>query len=104
MMIGADKFISCKWFIPILFTATLLLGGCAKKPVGKIMEMTAYCGCSSCCSWERGSWTWMKLDFWNKYVSTGSQKGVPYSGKTADGSDPHEPVPGLFSMDSLYHP
>lgn len=89
---------------PLLISLILLLGGCAKQPVGKVMEVTAYCGCSSCCSWERGSWTWLKLDFWNRYVSAGAQAGQPYSGLTADGTDPHEPEEGLFSMDSLYHP
>ncbi|MBV5317247.1 MAG: 3D domain-containing protein [Desulfobulbaceae bacterium] len=68
------------------------------------METTAYCGCSSCCSWERGSWKYLKLDFWNRYVDAGPQKGHSYSGLTASGTSPHEPAPGLFSMDSLEHP
>ena len=91
----------------LLFLALLLLvsGGCAtKKPVGKLMEVTAYCGCSACCSWERGSWAYLKLDFWNRYVSAGPQKGRPYSGLTASGTDPNEPGPGLFSADSFYNP
>ncbi len=91
--------------LPIVFVLLLAGGGCAtKKPVGKLMEVTAYCGCSVCCSWERGSWTWLKLDFWNRYVSAGPQKGLPYSGNTASGSEPQEPEPGLFSADSLYNP
>jgi hypothetical protein len=79
----------------------LLLSGCAKQPVGKMIETTAYCGCSSCCSWERGSWAYLKLDFWNRYVVGGNQ---PYSGRTASGTKPHEPQPGLFSMDSIQKP
>jgi len=88
----------------ILLCIALAFSGCARKPVGRLMEVTAYCGCASCCSWERGSWAWLKLDFWNRYVSAGPQKGLPYSGQTASGTDPHEPEPGLFSMDSLYNP
>ncbi len=68
------------------------------------MESTAYCGCSICCSWERGSWQWMKLDFWNRYVASGSRTGKPYNGLTASGTVPYEPEEGLFSMDSLSRP
>ncbi len=68
------------------------------------MEVTAYCSCSQCCSWERGSWRHLKLDVWNKYVATGEREGKPYDGKTASGTKPHEPEPGLFSFDSLKHP
>ena len=88
----------------LILSALLLLSGCAKQQVGRVLEVTAYCGCSSCCSWERGSWSYLKLDFWNRYVSAGSQAGRPYSGLTANGSDPNEPEEGLFSMDSLYRP
>ncbi len=94
-----------KLFLPLSLFLLLFTGGCAtKKPVGKLMEVTAYCGCSICCSWERGSWTYLKLDFWNRYVSAGPQKGQPYSGLTASGTDPNEPQPGLFSADSFYNP
>lgn len=82
----------------------LLLGGCAKSPVGRMMETTAYCGCSSCCSWQRGSWSYLKLDFWNRYVSAGSRAGQPYSGLTAQGTHPRESAPGLFSLDSAQRP
>lgn len=68
------------------------------------METTAYCGCSKCCSWERGSWTYLKLDFWNRYVSAGADAGRSYDGRTASGTSPHEPQPGLFSVDSFYNP
>ncbi len=89
-------------FISLL--GILLVSGCAKPPVAKIIETTAYCGCSSCCSWERGSWQMLKLDFWNRYVSAGSSAGRPYSGLTANGTVPYEPEEGLFSMDSIYRP
>lgn len=68
------------------------------------METTAYCSCSSCCGWERGNWAYLKLDFWNKYVTQGAQAGQPYSGRTASGSRPNEPQPGLFSMDTAQKP
>ncbi len=90
--------------IYLFLLCLMLLSGCAKQPVGRMLEVTAYCGCSSCCSWERGSWSYLKLDFWNRYVSKGSQTGTPYSGLTASGSEPREPQEGLFSMDSLYNP
>ncbi|MGB3212261.1 MAG: 3D domain-containing protein [Desulforhopalus sp.] len=88
----------------VSFLATLLLNGCAKPPVAKVMEATAYCGCSSCCSWERGSWQLLKLDFWNRYVSAGPDAGRAYSGLTARGTVPYEPEEGLLSMDSVYRP
>lgn len=89
----------------LLFVICLtLLGGCAKTQVGRMMETTAYCDCSLCCEWERGSAGWLYLDFWNKYVSSGPTAGSPYSGRTASGTWPHEPQEGLFSLDSLQRP
>ncbi len=88
----------------ILLTLLFFSSGCAKKPVAKIMEATAYCGCSICCSWERGNWDYLKLDFWNRYVSAGTGKGRDYTGHTASGSTPREPQEGLLSMDSLHRP
>lgn len=87
-----------------LLISTALLNNCARAPASRLMEVTAYCGCSQCCEWERGSWKHLKLDFWNRYVSTGPQEGRIYSGLTADGSKPREPQPGLFSRDSLKRP
>jgi hypothetical protein len=87
-----------------LILLTVMLCGCADQPTGKVFEVTAYCGCSSCCSWERGSWTYLKLDFWNRYVNAGRDRGRPYTGVTASGTDPREPEEGLFSMDSLVRP
>ncbi|PIE56721.1 MAG: hypothetical protein CSA34_03340 [Desulfobulbus propionicus] len=68
------------------------------------METTAYCGCGQCCSWERGSWLFLKLDFWNRYVNSGARRGMPYTGETASRTMPVEPVPGLFSRDSAARP
>lgn len=88
----------------LFLTALLLTSGCAKQPVSRIMEATAYCGCSSCCKWERGSYKYLKLDFWNRYVSAGPRAGMEYTGQTASGAMPQEPQPGLLSWDSLQHP
>lgn len=91
-------------FLPALFLFLCLqLGGCANRQA-RIIETTAYCGCGQCCSWERGSWAFFKLDFWNRYVSKGSAAGRTYTGLTASGTEPSEPVPGLFSQDSFQRP
>ncbi len=90
-------------FLPGMLLLVLLLAGCAAQEK-RIMETTAYCGCGLCCSWERGSWKYLKLDFWNRYVSKGERKGAPYTGHTAAGGIPVEPQPGLFSADSVRHP
>jgi hypothetical protein len=87
-----------------LLVLLLLCTGCAGPTKTKMMEVTAYCGCSICCSWERGSWRWLKLDFWNRYVSSGPRRGRPYNGLTASGTVPYEPEEGLFSFDSLSRP
>lgn len=89
-------------FLLFLFI-TLGLCGCATHET-RIMETTAYCGCGKCCSWERGSWHYLKLDFWNRYVDGGKRDGQPYTGRTAANKTPVESQPGLFSMDSLQHP
>jgi len=77
--------------------------GCARMET-RMMETTGYCGCGKCCGWERGSWKYLKLDFWNRYVSEGPRKGRPYDGRTASGTKPRVPRPGLFSGDSFTHP
>ncbi len=89
--------------LPFL-AAILLLGSCAKMPVGRVMETTAYCGEDNCGNYVRGSIKYLKLDIWNRYYSSGPQAGEPYSGLTASGTKPHEPQPGLFSADSIEHP
>ena len=86
----------------LLALVTAIAAGCSAKKA--TVEATAYCACSSCCEWERGSWKYLKLDFWNRYISKGRREGKPYSGKTARGTDPREPHPGLLSFDTLKRP
>ena len=89
----------------LLLLALLTINGCARQVTpGKMLETTAYCGCSLCCDWERGSYYFLKLDFWNRYVSRGPRAGQAYSGHTASGTLPDEPEPGLFSMDTVRRP
>lgn len=88
----------------MLILCTALVSGCGKKPVTKILTATAYCGCSSCCSWERGHVKYLYLDFWNQYVSAGPGEGREYDGLTAHGTEPKEPQEGLFSFDSIKRP
>jgi hypothetical protein len=97
------RFLAPLLLLVLIGLTSLLSTGCAPT-VTRRMEVTAYCGCGQCCSWERGSWKYLKLDFWNRYVSKGPRRGKPYSGRTASGTKPHEPRPGLFSTDSLVHP
>jgi hypothetical protein len=92
------------WRITIILMVLMAVGACGKHRVAHKMEVTAYCGCSKCCGWERGSWKYLKLDFWNRYVSNGPNAGRPYTGLTASGTKPHEPRPGLFSKDSIKKP
>ncbi len=86
------------------FLVMTVFCGCAAHKVGRPMKTTGYCGCGQCCGWERGSWKYLKLNFWNRYVAYGPSKGKPYTGRTASGTKPREPRPGLFSRDSLTHP
>jgi len=94
----------------ILIFSIVFFSGCAKQQVlhpegqGRLMEVTGYCGCSTCCGWERGSWSLLKLDFWNRYVNYGKHSGKTYSGLTAAGTTPTEPQAGFFSVDSLERP
>ena len=93
-----------QYLIICLIACCALLSACAKKPVATRMETTAYCGCQSCCDWQRGTFQYLHLDFWNKYVSAGKYAGRPYSGLTAKGTKPEEPEEGLFSVDSAQRP
>ena len=94
-----------KYRLFCLLSALLVLAcGCAKPRISRQMEVTGYCGCGRCCGWEHGNSRYLKLDFWNRYVSTGKHKGKRYTGLTASSTKPHEPSPGLFSRDSLIHP
>lgn len=77
--------------------------GCATAYVHQV-EATAYCGCGQCCGWQRGSWVFLRLNFWNRYVSSGPRAGQHYDGRTAGLTKPRQPAPGLVSLDSLVHP
>jgi len=90
--------------IVIAFVLIGFITGCASKNNIKTMEATGYCACGKCCGWERGSWKYLKLNFWHKYNNTGRNKGKTYSGLTASGTKPHEPIPGLFSTDTIKKP
>ncbi|MDY0186099.1 MAG: hypothetical protein RBR43_09495, partial [Desulfuromonadaceae bacterium] len=83
----------------VLFVCVgMLLSGCSST-YQKTFKTTAYCGCSSCCSWGRDF-----PDFWNRHFVAGPNKGDVYTGKTALGTKPREPYAGLLSVDTLAHP
>lgn len=89
----------------LAFVAFSVLEGCgAPRETRKTMEVTAYCACTNCTDWERGRWRYLKLNFWNRYVSKGPQKGKPYTGRTASGSKPREPHPGLIARSTITRP
>lgn len=90
--------------ICLLLTIVFLAGGGCARYEKRMIQTTAYCGCGQCCSWERGSRAYFRLDFWNRYVSKGPDEGRPYSGLTAGSTQPVEPSPGLLSLDSLTRP
>ena len=90
--------------IALLMGASISLSACGASKEKRTIEVTAYCGCGSCTGWQRGTGKCLRLDFWNKTISTGSQKGQPYSGLTASGTKPRQPRPGLISVDSLVQP
>jgi hypothetical protein len=68
------------------------------------MLVTAYCKCGECNGYTRGSWKFLKLDQWNRYVSEGSDRGQRYTGKTASGGRLVQANPGLISTDTAEHP
>ncbi len=80
----------------VIILTIILLALCNCGGHGKAVryETTAYCGCGQCCGWERGNWKFLKLDFWNRYTTSGRD----YSGLTASGSTPREPNPGLLQQ------
>jgi len=84
----------------ILFTLLLVVSllGCA-APAKQTYKTTAYCNCSSCCSWSRDF-----PDFWNRHFVAGPNTGDVYTGRTALGTDPRQPYAGLLSGDTLRHP
>lgn len=89
--------------IALALAVLLALSGCSASKT-RTFEVTAYCACSECTDWERGSWRYLKLNFWNRYVSAGADKGRIYTGRTASGTWPREPHPGLFSLSSVTQP
>ena len=91
-----------KQFSLVLFCALFFL--CCAHVQKRTIETTAYCGCKKCCGWKRGSWKFLKLNFWNRYYASGPDKGARYYGRTASGTKPHECNPGLISADSVKHP
>lgn len=92
------------WPLLLLVLLVVSTAACAPQRSVRRMEVTAYCDCRKCTNWERGSWKYLKLDFWNRYVNAGGDKGRRYTGRTARGTWPREPQPGLFSLDTLTHP
>jgi hypothetical protein len=93
---------NAKLFSLVLF-CTLVFFCCAHVQKRQV-EVTAYCGCKKCCGWTRGSWKYLKLNFWNRYYASGPDKGARYYGRTASGTKPREYHPGLFSLNSVKHP
>jgi len=90
--------------IALLLLLAACITGCGPGKRTRLIEVTAYCNCGECCKWTRGSWKCLKLDFWNRYISAGPQRGEHYTGLTANGTKPREPRPGLMSVDSIRQP
>jgi hypothetical protein len=86
-----------------LLLVGLLGSGCAHVE-NRTMTVTAYCGCGECNGYYRGSWMFLKLNFWNRYLADGPNAGEPYDGRTASGERLRDYHPGLISTDSLTHP
>lgn len=82
----------------------LVLTPTFSRAESRVMEVTAYCPCGSCNGYRRGSWKFLKLDQWNRYVSEGSDRGRRYTGKTASGDRLKTPKPGLLSADTARKP
>lgn len=91
-----------KCVIPVL----LMAGGPTAMAQNVVrMEVTAYCDCGECNGYKRGSWKFLKLDQWNKYVDYGTHKGKRYTDETAGpGKKLKEPRAGLFSKESVKNP
>jgi 3D (Asp-Asp-Asp) domain-containing protein len=88
-----------KWLMPgllgSLLPVVLCFAGCtyqrqrikppASKPIIKVMEVTAYCNCGTCCNWE---YPWYSLFglFGSPVIASGPNKGKPkIIGQTASG-------------------
>ena len=80
----------------ILLFSILLLSGCAHVE-RRTLETTAYCGCGQCCSWERGSWKFLKLDFWNTGIMTRDLTRANHTGDTLPAAGSRvSPIRALF--------
>ena len=102
MLPGCSNLKYVRYFYLLLFC--MLFFTCCAHVQKREMEVTAYCGCKKCCSWTRGNWKYLKLNFWNRYYVSGPDKGARYRGRTASGTKPREYNPGLVSIDSVKHP
>ena len=90
------------WVLFFVFSM-FFLSACSRVEKREML-VTAYCGCGECNCYERGSWKYLKLDFWNRYINAGPRKGKKYTGKTAAGAELKQYDPGLFSFHGLTHP
>lgn len=96
----------------LLFACALLVGvvfraesaAPAEISTTRNFEATGYCWCGECNGYTRGRWLFLKLNFWNRYLNYGPDKGKPYVPRTASGEKLEMYHPGLFSKDSLTHP
>ena len=61
-----------KIILGIFILCFAFLAGCSTTKEIRKMEVTGYCGCGKCCCWERGTWKYLKLDVWNKYITKGN--------------------------------
>ena len=94
-----------RYLLPIALAllGAFLTSACSTAEV-RTIEATAYCGCGECNGYDRGSWIFLKADFWNKSLNYGAHKGEPYTGFTAAGTRLRTYNPGLFSIDSVKRP
>lgn len=103
MKVTRAHYVICSTRICLVLFCIFLGASCAHIE-RRQMEVTAYCGCKKCCGWTRGSWKYLKLNFWNRYYVAGSSKGESYRGRTASGTKPRQYNPGLISVNSVTHP
>src|SRR6478735_6937776 len=87
-----------------LLCAVVMLCSSLACATVRSMEVTAYCKCGKCNGYTRGSWKFLKIDQWNRYVNEGPDNGEKYTGKTASGGKLVMPKPGLLSGDTLRRP
>lgn len=92
-------------YLSILITILIVfcMSGCSSVQTRK-MTVTAYCGCGKCNSYEHGRWLYLKMNFWNRYISEGKHKGEKYTGKTARGTKLKEYDVGFFSFRNVVRP